>query len=42
MRLPPMVTTISSKCQRALGGGRLRFKFLAIAGPNFNVQHRIV
>jgi hypothetical protein len=41
MRFPPIVTTISSRCQRALGGGRLRFKFLAICGPNLIVQQRM-
>lgn len=36
MRMPAIFTTISSRCQRGVGDGRVRRRLRAITGPNFN------
>jgi len=42
IRLPPMRTTISSRCHRELGRGRRRRSRRANAGPNFSTQRQMV
>ena len=42
IRLPPIFTTISSRCQRPVDLGRDLRRFRAKAWPNFSVQQRIV
>jgi len=42
MRLPPIETNTSSRCQRLLGRGRSRRSLRAYSIPNFSAQRLTV